>query len=263
MKETGKNQEIDNLIAEEMRTAFGYGKDHLIEEFDEAAMQMDETDRIPPEGEFEKIAAKVHAFDEEKKKSSKKVVRLKRVGKVGLLVAILGCVVLGTGIGASGKRAYEITMRTTDKGKSNIWNNTDNLVAVYEVEEAYQEIKDKLGISVLRLIYIPEKMNLSELEMGTSYARMEFTRDDNYIYFIQAQFPVEISGSTESDRDEKKSHETIYNKYLSMDLEIKENLVSNKAVELSTEFSIDKTYYYLAGKISEEEFIQIIKKISH
>ena len=50
MKESGKNQEIDNLIEEEMRTAFGYGKDSLIAEFDQAAEELDDSDRIPPDG---------------------------------------------------------------------------------------------------------------------------------------------------------------------------------------------------------------------
>lgn len=260
MKETGKNQEIDNLIAEEMRTAFGYGKDHLIEEFDKAAMQMDETDSVPPEGEFEKIAAKVHAFDEEKKKSSKKVVRLKRVGKAGLLVAILGCVVLGTGIGASGKRAYEITKRTIDQGKSDVWNNTDNLEPKYEVEEAYQEIRNKLGVDLLILLYVPEGMELTDILYGEGYARMNFSNNENYIYFIQSLYPVENSSSVASDRRAVKS---VLNKWLNRDLEIKENLLPDNNIEYSTEFTINKTYYYLAGVVSEEDFELILKKINY
>lgn len=259
MKETGKNQEIDNLIAEEMRTAFGYGKDHLIEEFDKAAMQMDEIDRVPPEGEFEKIAAKVHAFDEEKKKSSKKVVRLKRVGKVGLLVAILGCVVLGTGIGASGKRYYEYGFRVSNQGGSEVWNNTGNLEAEYTVDEAYEKIKEVLGLNVLRLMYIPEGMELSNLILGDGYTRMEFTCEGNYIYFIQTQYPVENSGSTMSDREIIK---TIYNKGLGKEIDIEKNQLSNNEIEFSTDFVIDKTYYNLSGIISEKEFINVLEKIN-
>lgn len=260
MKETGKNQEIDNLIAEEMRTAFGYGKDHLIEEFDEAAMQMDETDRIPPEGEFEKIAAKVHAFDEEKKKSSKKVVRLKRVGKVGLLVAILGCVVLGTGIGASGKRYYEYGIRASSQGNGNLWNNTNYLKPDDDIENAYNKIKEEQGIDVLRLLYIPKEMSLTTLLIDDGYARMEFTRDDKYIYYIQSQYPVESSGNTISDRVDVKS---IYNRALNKDLNINKNLLPDKKVELSSEFVINKTYYYLTGVVSETEFEQILEKINY
>lgn len=260
MKETGKNQEIDNLIAEEMRTAFGYGKDHLIEEFDKAAMQMDETDRVPPEGEFEKIAAKVHAFDEEKKKSSKKVVRLKRVGKAGLLVAILGCVVLGTGIGASGKRYYEYGIRASSQGNGNLWNNTNYLKPDDDIENAYNKIKEEQGIDVLRLLYIPKEMSLTTLLIDDGYARMEFTRDDKYIYYIQSQYPVESSGNTISDREDVKS---IYNRALNKDLNINKNLLPDKKVELSSEFVINKTYYYLTGVVSETEFEQILEKINY
>ena len=218
MKESGKNQEIDNLIEEEMRTAFGYGKDSLIAEFDQAAEEMEESDRIPPDGEFQKIAAKVHEFEKEQKKSSKKVVRLKRVGKVGLLVAILGGVLMGTGIGASGKRGYEYGIRTPDSVKSNVWNNTENLETDYNIDETYRIIKDKLGIDVLRLMYLPEGMGLTDLFLGEGYARMEFTREDGYIYFVQSQYPVESSGSTISDCEEIKS---ITNKGLNKDLVIK------------------------------------------
>lgn len=259
MKETGKNQEIDNLIAEEMRTAFGYGKDHLIEEFDEAAMQMDETDRVPPEGEFEKIAAKVHAFDEEKKKSSKKVVRLKRVGKVGLLVAILGGVVLGTGIGASGKRYYEYGIRTSNQGEGNVWNNTNNLEVNYDVVEAYQKIKDKLGIDVLKLVYIPKGLELTDLFIGEGYARLEFTKDGEYVYFVQSQLSVENSGSTMSDCKEVKN---IYNKVLKRDLKVYKNNLPEDVVEFSTEFVIDKAYYHLTAVVTQEEFELILSKIA-
>lgn len=260
MKETGKNQEIDNLIAEEMRTAFGYGKDHLIEEFDEAAMQMDETDRIPPEGEFEKIAAKVHAFDEEKKKSSKKVVRLKRVGKVGLLVAILGCVVLGTGIGASGKRYYEYKIKSSMNGRGSNWNNAEYIETEIDVDEAYKKIEAELGMDTIRLIRIPEGMTLENLSIGEGYARMEFTRDQNYVYFLQSQYPVENTGNTISDRVEVKC---VYNRSLDKNLTINKNVLPNKTIEYSTEFGIDKSYYYLVGVVSEKEFEQMVKKVNY
>ena len=260
MKETGKNQEIDNLIEEEMRNAFGYGSEKLIADFDAAAEQMDESDCTPPKGEFERIVARVDEIEAEEKKSSKKVVRLRRVGKVGLLVAILGCVLMGTGIGASGKRAYEYELRASNQGKSYVWNNTENLEPIYEVEEAYQKIKDELGVDVLRLVYIPEKIELSNLILGDGYTRMDFTCDENYIYFIQSQYPVENSGNTATDCEKVK---TVYNKALKLNLLIKKNSISDNRVEYFTEFTIDKTYYYLIGVISEEEFEDILIKINH
>lgn len=175
MKETGKNQEIDNLIAEEMRKAFGYDNESLIAEFDRAAEEMEDTDRIPPEGEFDKIMATA------RKRGSKKVVRLKRLGKIGLMVAILGCMLMGTGIGASGKRAYEYTIRASKQYNGNVRNNVEYLESNIELEEAYKKIEDELGIDVLHLVYIPAKMNLLKLEIGTSYARMEFEKEDSYL----------------------------------------------------------------------------------
>ena len=258
MKETGKNQEIDNLIEEEMRNAFGYGSEDLIADFDAAAEQMDESDCTPPKGEFERIVARVDEIEAEEKKSSKKVVRLRRVGKVGLLVAILGCVLMGTGIGASGKRAYEYELRASNQEKSIVGNNTGNLEAEYKLDEAYDEIKKRLGIDSLQLIRIPEKMKITELIFGEGYARMEFTREDGYIYFVQSQYPYENSSNTISDR---KAVKNVFNKGLNKNLEIKENLLINNEVEYSTEFTIDKTYYYLAGVVSEEEFELMLIKI--
>lgn len=260
MKETGKNQEIDNLIEEEMRNAFGYGSENLIADFDAAAEQMDESDCTPPKGEFEKIVARVDEIEAEEKKSSKKVVRLRRVGKVGLLVAILGCVLMGTGIGASGKRAYEYELRDSNLGNGNVWNNTGNLETGYEVDEAYQKIKENLGIDSLRLIRVPQKMKLTGLELAEGYARMEFTRDGGYIYFVQSQHPVESSGSTISDCEEVGS---VFNKWLDRDLKIEKNKLSNNVVEFSSEFVIDKTYYHLTAVVRQEEFEQILKRISY
>lgn len=259
MKETGKNQEIDNLIEEEMRNAFGYGSENLIADFDAAAEQMDESDCTPPKGEFERIVARVDEIEAEEKKSSKKVVRLRRVGKVGLLVAILGCVLMGTGIGASGKRAYEYELRASNQGKSNVWNNAENMGAEVDIDEAYIKIKETLGLNALRLIRIPEEMKLTRLLFGEGYARMEFTRNNGYIYFIQSQYPFENSSGTVSDREEVKS---VYNNALNKDLVIDKNTLSDKRVEYSSEFSIDNTYYYLTGVVSEEEFELLLKKIN-
>lgn len=258
MKETGKNQEIDNLIAEEMRKAFGYDNESLIAEFDRAAEEMDDADRIPPEGEFDKIMATA------RKRASKKVVRLKRLGKIGLLVAILGCMLMGTGIGASGKRAYEYNIKSYAQGQSSIWNNAEFIETGNEtdliLEDAYQKIKDELGIESLQLVRLPEGMGLTKLSLGEGYARMEFTQGEKYVYFVQSQYPVESSGSTTSDCGDI---ENVNNKALDMNLKIKKDKLSNKKIEYSTEFAIDKTYYYLIGTVTEDEFIQIIKRINN
>lgn len=250
MKKIRKFQNIDNLIEASLAEAFGFDDEGLAAEFDRAANEPDDPELSRPPGEFEKIMVQVT-------ETKNKTFRFKGIVRAGILVALLGSVLLGTGIGASGKRGLEYTIRKS--GNGSVWNNTDNLYASYELTEIYQQIEDELGISVLKLYYMPSGMAFMDCVIDKGYARLRFLYKDNIINYTQYQYNVENSGSTVSDRKEKYY---VYNKRLGLRLPIYENTLPGDKIELSSDFVIDKAYFSIDGIIDEEEFKKILVKIS-
>ena len=135
MRKEDLNQTDDIFITQKLEEAFGYSDEQLLEEFERAAAQAAEhpDPRLtPPEGEFQKIMARV----EEDKKAEKKVLRLKKVMRPLLVAAVLGTVVLGTGIGVSGKREFEYWVREKDGGEEVVFNNAESIEKCNNIEEA-------------------------------------------------------------------------------------------------------------------------------
>ena len=266
MSESGKNYKNDNCIEDTVQKSFGFDDESLIAEFDSAAAELEDSELVPPKGEFEKIVAAVEAAEETSADISgqalgneKRRRYLRRAVKAGLLVAVLGSMIFGTGIGASGDRAYEYWKRKSGDGRT-IWNNADNIPAEYELDEAYQMIEDELGIEALQLSYIPEGMIFTSLVVHDTFARMEFKYQDQYLYFIMFLGNVENSSDATSDR---KLIKKVSNGRLGIDIEVEEHMVDSGTKEYSAGFALEKSYYYLEGVMKEENFIEIVEKINH
>lgn len=252
MREKRRIQNDDNLINDFLAGAFGFDDKSLVREFDRIAAEPDSLELISPPGEFGLILEQL----KEGRRNSK-VVRLKRVIKAGILVAALGGVLLGTGIGASGKRAFESWIRKP--GDTSIWNNTDNLMVDYGMNNVYQNIEEGLGIEALELHYLPVGMELTDVLIDSGYARLNFTYNGNLVIFMQSQNNVELSGNTATDCVDVA---TVDNKRLKLELPVYKNTLKGGEIELSTEFVINKTYYYIAGIIELDEFEQMLVNIS-
>lgn len=260
MKKQERNPSEENLIGKKIAEAFGYGDEQLMAEYDRAAAEIaDPNHQEPeiPEDTFDKIMARLEIEEEEVIKK-RKIIRIERVVKTALLVSVLGAAILSSGVAASGKRNFEFKQKTVDEHGRNVIISNDDTLAEGYVEEAYQKIRDTLGIEVLQLAYVPKEMEFYELEINQGVAIMEFLYNGNSIYFVQSLYSVENNTNTVSDRGE---HRMVHNTILGKDLYIQKNVVGKETEEYSTVFVNGKTYCSLEGIIEEEEFKAILRKI--
>lgn len=262
MKKQERNPSEENLIGKKIAEAFGYGDEQLMAEYDRAAAEIaDSNHQEPeiPEDTFDKIMARLQIEEEEAVKK-RKIIRIERVVKTALLVSVLGAAILSSGVAASGKRSFEFKQKMVDEQGRNVIISNDDTLAEGYVEEAYQKIRDTLGIEVLQLAYVPQEMKFHELEINQGVAKMEFLYNGKSIYFVQSLYSVESVANTISDRG---AQEKVHNTILGKDLFIHKNIVNQEKEEFSSTFVHEKAYYSLEGIIEEEEFKMILRKIAY
>lgn len=252
--QNGKKWPDDNFITHKLEEAFGYSDQQLVEEFDRAAMlyaQNPDPRLKPPEGEFQKIMERV----EKEKKAERKVIRLKKFLRPMLVAALLGGAVLGSGIGVNGLEGTDYRPREREDGDV-IFNNVGNITETSDVEQAYKEIEEKVGISAIELSYMPEEMFFEDKFLYESRVKLEYIYKDNHFYFHQALWNLKDSANYKSDR---KLYKKVYNRYLDRYIPIYKNELKEEVPEFGAQFIDGNGYYYLYGIIEEEEFIKIVK----
>ncbi|WP_320990873.1 DUF4367 domain-containing protein [Hungatella sp.] len=220
-----------------------------------------------PPGEFQKILAEMDKRGI--KPAVKRQVKLKncltnagrymhRPAFVALLVVLI---IGGTSVGTSAKKAYNYRMREREGAKSHIvWNNDQYILMEGDgIDEAYNEIKELLGITPLRMVYIPFEMEFVKIELNEGNATLEFKYNGRKFYFTQAKYPVTASNSIASDRE---THKEVYNTWLKENIKIEKNILSKKEIEYSATINYDGAYYYLSGILDENEFTEILKYLN-
>lgn len=257
------SQEEDKLIQQKLQEAFGYTDEQLAAQLDQAAAEYaahPELNFTPPKGEFEKILA-MAAQDEtqDKKEDGHKVIRLKKVMKPMILVATVGAILLGTGMMASGRRYYKYWVREDGKGQI-IFNNVEVLNKVDSLERAYEEIEEQNGVEIPKLYYQPPKLKFKQLIIEDGMARIDFSFGGSYLYYQQMTKGKANSVAYTSDREPYK---VIYNRFLDMDMQIHKNIIDQRKIEFSVQYSIEDTFYSLIGTINEDDFDKIVKNLSY
>lgn len=259
MRRENLDQINDNYIEQLLEEAFGYSDEQLAAELDRAAEEASKNPDprlTPPAHEFETIMARVRE-EETSSKKTKKVVRIKKVLRPMLVAAVLGTIVLSSGIGVSGKREFEFWK--WNKGNNSIrYENTNDLQNEDLESNAYGIIEEKLGIRAVELYYMPESMLLEKLNLGNGRADIMFSYNDNYIHFRQALKSVEVATNIVSDRE---IYKVVKNRELG-NIEIYKNDL-DKETEYSAHFLIDNAYYYIIGIMEEAEFIKIVERMGY
>ncbi len=260
MRREDLNQIDDNYISQMLEEVFGYTDEHLAAELDRAAAEASQNPDLhlaPPEDEFEKIMARVHE-EEELEKKGRKVVRIRKVLRPMLVAAVLGTIVLGAGIGVSGKQSYVFSRWY--KGKNSIgYENAEDLMNEDEEEKAYEMIQKEIGISAADLYYVPSKMYFEYIDIENGRADMVFDYNGNYIHFHQALKSVTVSTNIVSDREVYK---TINHRVFGA-VAVYKNPLDEENTEFSAHFSVDNAYYYLTGVMEEDEFIKILQRMGY
>lgn len=263
MDNNSKNNINDNSIDEKLKTAFGYSDEQLLAEFEAAEAQWKASPELQeelkaPEGELEKILAMAHERRQEQEGKKKRHFRLRNAWKPLLVAALLGALVMSSGIGGSAKRSYEYKKREGDISSKVVWNNTENLIKYGKSEDAYQDIEDSLGINVICLNKLPEGLTFQYLTLGRNYAVLTFENEDKRVSLTEVRYSIDNSGATYSDTD---TYVTVYNKYLELDIPVRKNILQDGLIEYTSDFELDNAYYSVVGNVSEDSFVNIIKNL--
>lgn len=274
-----------NLIMNPEQAAqelFGYDDETLLRELKEAELELEQMKAEDPELEariagetedgFKALMQKIHAenikpvtereYSEKKKEDERKVTLLRPVLKVMFVAAAIMVLLNGMGIVVSARKEFEYSYIETGKMKNEVvWQNGDYTRSDGQLMQAYQRISDELGINVLILGYIPDKMLFEEVTITKGRALITFSYKDKLIYLRETRNPEDqITDYIASDR---KEMETVHNRVISQDFIIEKNKLDDKEIEYSTRFERNGVYYYLEGIMEQEEFVNIVRFLNY
>ncbi len=270
-KDSEQDKFIDNLLQE----ISGYSDQDLLDEFEAACnLNVPQLSSEPSPDEFEKIWARIQEERAEAENSDErtepadsrhnKIIKgrfgWKRLAAIGLIACLMaggGCMV------AMGTKSYFYRERKdTLAGDGVILNNDMNKVAVNGEEEAYALVEEELDIKPLRLSYIPDDMEFSNIEMGDGYASLEFTYKDNLIFFIQSKYEKEVTFNYKSDSVILENF-SVRNKWLNANIDIQKEKLSDGNNAYEALVVIDGACYRLSGVMNEDLFIQMAVGMSY
>lgn len=268
---TDRESRQDQAFKECLQEAYGCSDEQLLMEMERAEASLDSSDFAGAEDRiFQKIMDKKAAEEkalvtpepaaepESKPEPEKKVTRFRKK-KVFLAVALVAVFMGALGFTAIGGKNY--FFRDVKKyGEVVSFNNDVRKSDASNLEEAYEEIEEELGVKALKLGYLPEGMRYDNLSIQENSAVIEFDCNGNSIFFMQRLRDKETDFGIGSDRTIDDN--LTYNKWLNKDIAYGKNLTTDGGTEYGTEFAIDNVVYYFFGIVEEEEFIELIKNLN-
>lgn len=212
----------------------------------------------PPADEFDRIWTRIQAERElipdpvpAVKPRRRCINKIFAVGVAAAVLTVGGCfVAMGT------KSYFYRDGRMVKQGI--VYNNDSKVITVRDEEEAYEKISEELGVKTLRLGYIPEKMYLQDVMLGNGYGKLQYEYAGNKIFFVQAKNKVEASTVHSSDAKEIYN---IWNPGLRIDIEVCQEKGKTELQMKEAQFAYNGVYYHLLGKMSQEEFDEMVRKI--
>ena len=201
------------------------------------------------------------AGTDEKKHRSRRKAYLSRVAAAVVIVLLAG----GIGVTSFGgpERVMEIVkskVGTREVEKVN--SNEDNLVIKEENEEqAYQKIKDELGIDPVRIVIRPKefKFGWAKIEKNAQISEMLYRyRGENIFFVINASQSSNSWGTNVDDKEIKK----YTRKIKGVKFQVKEfETVKSKERRYAARFEYGGTGYYLMGVMPRRDFNNILKNL--
>lgn len=204
---------------------------------------------------------------EREEDETRRTVRKRRMGwrRIAALAAVM-VFVLGLGITSVGgpKRVMEVMQQMVGGREVTKINSDDDKVVSSEglaEEDAYQEIKDKLGIDPVRLFTNIEGMQFvgAEIDEMMQTANLLFDMKGNVVsYIISLSY---ADGSFGSDIEDQLVDTYPY-KTDRFNVEVREYLISEtNETEFSAEFDYQEVHYQLTGIMEKAELEEILKNL--
>lgn len=224
-------------------------------------------DKEPEEGEpgfganKETEEGELSAGTDEKKHRFRRKAYLSRVAAAVVIVLLAG----GIGVTSFGgpERVMEMMKRNVGSREvEQVDSNKDNLVIKEEnEEEAYQKIKDELGIKPVRLAIRPKgfKYKWIKIEKDAQISEIMYQyKEENILYTISA---MQSNNSMGLDADDKEVDKYM-KKVNGVNISIQEYITSeSKKKKYIAKFKYGGTGYYLAGIMPRDEFINLLKNL--
>ena len=169
----------EHSVDRQLREMFGFTDEMLLAEFE--AAEKDTTELpipAPPEDEFETIWSRIQAEADRTSEKEPKIIRIrfnwKRIAAIGLIACMMagaGCFV------ALGRKSYFYRGKMLSDGQD-VLINDEYRAEVNGEDEAYEIIEEELGITPLRLGYMPPEMRFYGFELWDGYAKIKFLYKD-------------------------------------------------------------------------------------
>lgn len=224
-------------------------------------------DKEPEEGEpgfganKETEEGELSAGTDEKKHRFRRKAYLSRVAAAVVIVLLAG----GIGVTSFGgpERVMEMMKRNVGSREvEQVDSNKDNLVSKEEnEEEAYQKIKDELGIEPVRIVDRPNgfKYEEAKLEKDAQISEILYQyKGENILYTISMAQSNNSWGIDLEDKEVKKYTKKI--KGVNMSIHEYITLESKKRRYVA-KFKYSGVGYYLTGVMPKEDFNNILKKL--
>lgn len=220
-----------------------------------------ETEELKAGADKETEEGELSAGTDEKKQRSRRKAYLSRVAAAVVIVLLAG------GIGVNGfggpERVMEMMKRNVGSREvEQVDSNKDNLVIKEEnEEEAYQKIKDELGIEPVRIVDRPNgfKYEEAKLEKDAQISEILYQyKGENILYTISMAQSNNSWGIDLEDKEVKKYTKKI--KGVNMSIHEYITLESKKRRYVA-KFKYSGVGYYLTGVMPKEDFNNILKKL--
>lgn len=262
-RKSGKDNETEatKVRADKETEATKVGADKETEELKAGA------DKETEEGEpgfganKETEEGELSAGTDEKKHRFRRKAYLSRVAAAVVIVLLAG----GIGVTSFGgpERVMEMMKRNVGSREvEQVDSNKDNLVIKEEnEEEAYQKIKDELGIEPVRLAIRPKgfKYKWIKIEKDAQISEIMYQyKEENILYTISA---MQSNNSMGLDADDKEVDKYM-KKVNGVNISIQEYITSeSKKKKYIAKFKYGGTGYYLSGIMPRDEFINLLKNL--
>lgn len=183
------------------------------------------------------------------------------VAVVAVMVFVLGLSITSVG---GPERVLEVMQQVVGERKVTKINSDNDKVMSSEglaEEDAYQEIKDKLGIDPVRVLTNAKEMKFvgAEIDEMMQIANIFFDLDGNIVsYIISLSYTDQSFGSDIEDLlVDVYTYETD-----KVNVEVQEYLISDSDIkEYSAEFDYQKVHYQLTGIMEKEDLEEILENL--
>lgn len=259
--DNGADSSTDCSVDRKLQEMFGLTDEQLLTVFE--AAEKDTSDLpipAPPENEFEMIWSRIQEDTAEPQEKKAKIIKVrfnwKRLAAVGLIACLMagGCCFV-----ALGRKSYFYRERVLEGGMDReVLVNDDYKGDVNGEEEAYEIIEKELGITPLRLGYIPSEMEFIGFDIRDGYAKLKFKYKEENVYFIQSKYDRAVSYNMETDA---KYNKEVHNAWINQNLRIEKEISENGSERYAVSFIFEGAYFRLIGNMEEKEFIEIVKRL--